>query len=71
MMTPMSSSFGEDEIVAQREQRVPVRRIASTDEVARVVGFLAGPASSYVSGTVLTVDGGVTLTLSQTFPRPS
>ena len=71
MMTPMSSSFGEDEIVAQREQRVPVRRIASTDEVARVVSFLAGPASSYVSGATLTVDGGVTLTLSQTFPRPA
>jgi NAD(P)-dependent dehydrogenase (short-subunit alcohol dehydrogenase family) len=71
MMTPMSSSFGEDDIVAQREQRVPVRRIASTDEVARVVAFLAGPESSYVSGATLTVDGGVTLTLSQTFPRPS
>jgi NAD(P)-dependent dehydrogenase (short-subunit alcohol dehydrogenase family) len=71
MMTPMSSSFGEDDIVVQREQRVPVRRIASTDEVARVVAFLAGPESSYVSGTTLTVDGGVTLTLSQTFPRPS
>lgn len=71
MMTPMSSSFGEDEIVTQREQRVPVRRIASTDEVARVVAFLAGPESSYVSGATLTVDGGVTLTLSQTFPRPS
>ncbi|HEY4413506.1 MAG TPA: SDR family NAD(P)-dependent oxidoreductase, partial [Gaiellaceae bacterium] len=68
MSTPMSSSFGADEIVKQREQRVPLRRIASTDEVASVVAFLAGPESSYVSGANLTVDGGVTLTLSQTFP---
>jgi len=71
MSTPMSSSFGADEIVKEREQRVPLRRIASTDEVANVVAFLAGPASSYVSGATLTVDGGVTLTLSQTFPRPA
>ncbi len=70
MSTPMSSSFGADEIVKLREQRVPLRRIASTDEVASVVAFLAGRESSYVSGANLTVDGGVTLTLSQTFPRP-
>lgn len=70
MSTPMSSSFGADDIIREREQRVPIRRIASTDEVANVVAFLAGPDSSYVSGAILTVDGGVTLTLSQTFPRP-
>jgi NAD(P)-dependent dehydrogenase (short-subunit alcohol dehydrogenase family) len=70
MSTPMSSSFGADDIIREREQRVPVRRIATTDEVANVVAFLAGPDASYVSGAILTVDGGVTLTLSQTFPRP-
>jgi len=71
MSTPMSSSFGADDIIREREQRVPLRHIASTEEVAGVVTFLAGPDSSYVSGAILTVDGGITLTLSQTFPRPT
>jgi NAD(P)-dependent dehydrogenase (short-subunit alcohol dehydrogenase family) len=70
MITPMSSAFGSDELYLAREQRVPIRRIGSTDEVARVVRFLVGPGASYISGVNITVDGGLTQTLSQTFPRP-
>jgi NAD(P)-dependent dehydrogenase (short-subunit alcohol dehydrogenase family) len=71
MSTPMSSAFGDEELVRQREQRVPVRRIGTTDEVARVIAFLAGEDASYVNGVNVTIDGGVTQTLSQTFPRPA
>jgi NAD(P)-dependent dehydrogenase (short-subunit alcohol dehydrogenase family) len=70
MSTPMSSSFGSDELYRAREQRVPVRRVGTTDEVARVISFLAGPGASFISGVNITVDGGLTQTLSQTFPRP-
>jgi NAD(P)-dependent dehydrogenase (short-subunit alcohol dehydrogenase family) len=69
MSTPMSSAFGSADLVHARETRVPVQRIATTDEVARVVAFLAGDAASYVNGADLTVDGGLTQTLSQSFPR--
>lgn len=37
---------------------VPVQRPGDPGEVAEAVVWLAGPASSYVNGAVITVDGG-------------
>jgi 3-oxoacyl-[acyl-carrier protein] reductase len=38
---------------------VPLDRMGEADEVARVVVFLCSPAASYVTGTMLAVDGGL------------
>jgi 3-oxoacyl-[acyl-carrier protein] reductase len=37
---------------------IPLRRLADPSEIAAVVGFLASPAASYVTGVNLAVDGG-------------
>ena len=38
--------------------RIPLRRAASTKEVARVIRFLASEESSYITGQTIRVDGG-------------
>ncbi|MGW0846074.1 SDR family NAD(P)-dependent oxidoreductase [Streptomyces sp. NPDC002787] len=43
-----------------REESIPLRRLATPEEIADAILFLAGPESSYVTGAVLPVDGGYT-----------
>jgi 3-oxoacyl-[acyl-carrier protein] reductase len=40
---------------------IPMRRLGQPQDVARVAVFLAGPDSGYMTGQVLTVDGGLSL----------
>jgi 3-oxoacyl-[acyl-carrier protein] reductase len=52
-----------DETLSEREKEalmteISLRRPGEPDEVAAVIAFLAGPASSYITGTVLDVNGG-------------
>lgn len=42
-------------------ERTPMKRIGTPDEVAAAAAFLAMPASSYITGQCLAVDGGFTV----------
>lgn len=54
-MTKVLSDTVKEGIYAQ----IPLKRMGSANEVARVVKFLAGEDSSYITGQVLNVDGGM------------
>jgi NAD(P)-dependent dehydrogenase (short-subunit alcohol dehydrogenase family) len=62
--TPMSEKFYADPArAAERASRIPLRRLGRPEDVARVVGFLASQAASYVTGVDILVDGGLHTTL--------
>lgn len=45
------------------KKQIPMRRMAEVEEVARTVAFLAGPDASGITGSLLPIDGGVSMQL--------
>jgi NAD(P)-dependent dehydrogenase (short-subunit alcohol dehydrogenase family) len=43
---------------AQLEEMIPLRRIGRPDDIAGMAIFLSSKASAYITGSVLTLDGG-------------
>ena len=62
--------YADPEIRRLRAERVPLRRLGSASDVAAVVLFLLSDGAGYVNGTELLVDGGVTVSVINSLPRP-
>ena len=63
--------YGEDGAFKSRAQElldhIPLGRPAKVEEIAHAALFLAAPDSSYITGTVITVDGGWTAGYARNF----
>ncbi|HEY5853710.1 MAG TPA: SDR family oxidoreductase [Aldersonia sp.] len=61
--TPMTAEvLNQPDFRAAKMARIPLQRFADGDDVADVVVFLASDAARYVTGVVLPVDGGYSIT---------
>jgi NAD(P)-dependent dehydrogenase (short-subunit alcohol dehydrogenase family) len=47
--------------IKQRAQDCPLKRFATTEEIAGVVAFLASPDAAYITGQAIEVDGGMVM----------
>jgi len=56
--TDMTAALGEDRL-KELTDAVPLNRMASPEEIAGVVAFLAGTDGGYITGAVIPVDGGL------------
>ena len=43
------------------EAKLPWKRLGTPDEIARGIVFLSDPESDYITGSTLSIDGGITL----------
>lgn len=56
--TELTRLNNDEESIARLLERVPVGRLAEPQEISRAVAFLLSPENRYISGQVLSVDGG-------------
>jgi 3-oxoacyl-[acyl-carrier protein] reductase len=55
----IETAFTADVMEGEMAKAIPARRVGTPEEVAACIRFLASEQASYVTGTTLTVDGGL------------
>jgi meso-butanediol dehydrogenase/(S,S)-butanediol dehydrogenase/diacetyl reductase len=61
---------GAPERYETMRRQIPLQRWGEPWEVAEVIGFLASPAASFVTGVLVPTDGGITANTGQFTPSP-
>jgi glucose 1-dehydrogenase len=59
--TPGERKFASEEAIRKSGEKLPWGRLGTAAEIGRGVVFLCDPASDYITGSWLTIDGGITL----------
>lgn len=66
ILTAMNEEAMNDEDVKEEaEQNIPMKRAGNTKDIEAAAVFLASEDSNYVTGTTITIDGGLSINLGQ------
>jgi glucose 1-dehydrogenase len=66
ILTPMNKKAMTDpEYLKGLVKHIPAGRAGKAEEVARLAVFLASAEASYITGTTITIDGGLSLLMAQ------
>ena len=58
-VSPMTAGRLDEEVVAGVTATMPLRKVATTDDIASAIVYVASPAAGHITGQVLTVAGGM------------
>ncbi|UCH64527.1 MAG: 3-oxoacyl-[acyl-carrier-protein] reductase [Ignavibacterium sp.] len=58
--TEMTDKLNEEQ-KANMLKSIPLKRLGTPEDIAKVVGFLCSPEADYITGQILAVDGGMTM----------
>jgi glucose 1-dehydrogenase len=66
ILTPMNqSALDHPDELRNKEAAIPWGRAGTAEEVAALIAFLLSPAADYITGTTVTIDGALSLTVAQ------
>jgi NAD(P)-dependent dehydrogenase (short-subunit alcohol dehydrogenase family) len=66
ILTPMNqSAIDHPDELKRKEAAIPWGRAGTSEEVAELVAYLLSPAADYITGTTVTIDGALSLTVAQ------
>lgn len=61
--TPGERNFRTEDELAEAARRLPMGRMGTPEEVGGLIRYLVSPVNEYMSGSVITADGGITASL--------
>lgn len=60
ILTPMTEKMPE-KVLDMMKEKAPIKRLGMPEDIANAYAFLASDEASFITGTVLSVDGGIVL----------
>lgn len=61
-LTPMPLQFDSPEVIAAKEQTIPLKRYGQPEDMAHAIVYLASEEASFVTGQVISPNGGFQMT---------